>query len=186
MPHNRYKEVRLGTLVTYIRSARKRPNLTIKAGALVDRVNLSGHKAEGVTYVDSTGQSATVLADQVIISAGVYNTPAILQRSGIGPSEWLKPLGIAVAADLPVGKNLLDHPGFGMLFKGKGLGVTTGRNFVADVRAPANADGEPPWQTHPAPVDEEEGVACFWTYLTRQQAQGEVIIQSKRSARRAA
>ena len=113
-----------------------------------------------------------------MISAGVYNSPAILQRSGIGPSAWLEPLGIKVAADLPVGRNLLDHPGFGMMFKGKGLGVTTGRNFVADVRGPARPNGEPAWQTHPAPVDEEEGIACFWTYLTRQQAQGEVTIQS--------
>ena len=42
MPHNRYKEVRLGTLVTYIRAARKRPNLTIRAGSVADRVLLSG------------------------------------------------------------------------------------------------------------------------------------------------
>src|SRR5690606_32606492 len=131
-------EVRLGTLVTYIRSARKRPNLTIRAGAVVDRLILNGSKAEGVVYVDGTGKETTVHADQVVLSAGVYNTPAILQRSGIGPAEWLEPLGIKVAANLSgVGRNLLDHPGFPMIFKGEGLGVTTGRNFVADVRAPA-------------------------------------------------
>src|SRR6187431_194781 len=116
MPHNRYKEVRLGTLVTYLRTARHRPNLTIRAGATVDRVMLSGGKADGVAYIDSAGRAATALADQVVISAGVYNSPAILQRSGIGPSAWLQPLGIKVAADLPVGRNLLDHPGFGMMF----------------------------------------------------------------------
>jgi choline dehydrogenase len=178
MPHNRYKEVRLGTLVTYLRSARHRSNLTIRAGATVERVILTGGKAEGVAYIDAAGNAATALADQVVISAGVYNSPAILQRSGIGPSAWLQPLGIKVAADLPVGRNLLDHPGFGMMFRGKGLGVTTGRNFVADVRGPAGPAGEPAWQTHPAPVDEEEGIACFWTYLTRQEAQGEVTIRS--------
>ncbi len=179
MPHNRYKEVRLGTLVTYIRQARRRPNLTIRAGSLVDRIVLSGSKAEGVAYVDSAGRPATALADQVVISAGVYNSPAILQRSGIGPAAWLEPLGIKVAANLPVGRNLLDHPGFGMMFKGDGLGVTTGRSFVADVRGPAGPTGEPAWQTHPAPIDEEEGIACFWTYITRQDAKGEVAIQSR-------
>ena len=179
MPHNRYKEVRLGTLVTYIRAARKRPNLTIRAGAVVDRVLLKKGKAEGVTFVDGKGDSEIAYADEVVLSAGVYNTPAILQRSGIGPSAWLKPLGIDVAADLPVGKNLLDHPGFGMIFKGRGLGVTTGRSFVADVRGPAGPTGEPAWQTHPFPVDEEEGMAGFWTYLTHALAQGEVIIQSR-------
>ena len=179
MPHNRYKEVRLGTLVTYIRTARKRPNLTIQAGAVVDRILLRGNTAEGVAYVDGRGGIHTAHADQVVVSAGVYNTPAILQRSGIGPSAWLKPLGIDVVADLPVGKNLLDHPGFGMIFKGKGLGVTTGRSFVADVRGPAGPTGEPAWQTHPFPVDEEEGMAGFWTYLTHALAQGEVTIRSR-------
>ena len=111
-----------------------------------------------------------------MISAGVYNSPAILQRSGIGPADWLRPLGIAVAADLPVGRNLLDHPGFPMIFRAKGLGVTTGRFFAANVRGPANADGEPEWQTHPFPIDEEEDIAGLWTYLTRQEAEGEVRI----------
>ena len=76
-----------------------------------------------------------------MISAGVYNSPAILQRSGIGPAEWLQPLGIDVVADLPVGRNLTDHPGFPMLFRAEGLGVTTGRFFAANVRGPANAAG---------------------------------------------
>ena len=179
MPHNRYKEVRLGTLVTYIRQARRRPNLTIRANSLVDRIVLSGNRAESVAYIDGAGSPRSASADEIVVSAGVYNSPAILQRSGIGPTEWLEPLGIPVAADLPVGRNLLDHPGFGMMFRGKGLGVTTGRSFVADVRGPAAATGEPEWQTHPAPVDEEEGIACFWTYITRQEAQGEVIVRSR-------
>ena len=42
--------------------------------------------------------------------AGAIHSPAILQRSGIGPGEWLGPLGIKVVADRPVGKHLLDHP----------------------------------------------------------------------------
>jgi choline dehydrogenase len=180
MAHNRFKEVRLGTLVTYVREARKRANLTIRGGALVERVVLRGGKAEGVVYHDGSGEPVTVAAEQVVISAGVYNTPAILQRSGIGPAAALSALGIDVAADLAVGRNLLDHPGFGMLFKGKGgLGITTGRSFVADVRGPANAAGEAAWETHPFPVDEEEDIAGFWTYLPRQDAQGEVLIQSR-------
>jgi len=176
MPHNRYKEVRQGTLVTYLRAARPRPNLSIRGLCQVDRILLAGDRAEGVVYRDATGAGRTAHADQIVICAGVYNSPAILQRSGIGPAAWLRPLGIPVAADLPVGRNLLDHPGFGMRFRADGLGVMTGRLFVADVRGPANADGEPEWQTHPFPIDEEEDVAGFWTYLTRQEAEGEVRI----------
>ena len=56
IPHNRYKEMRLGTLVTYLRAARRRPNLTIRAHCLVDRVLLSGAKATGVAYLDSGPQ----------------------------------------------------------------------------------------------------------------------------------
>ncbi len=178
IPHNRFKEVRLGTLVTYLRAARPRRNLTISGGAHVDRIMLAGRRAEGVAYIDHTGRRAVAQADQVVLSAGVYNSPAILQRSGIGPAEWLRPLGIAVAADLPAGRNLLDHPGFGMQFRARGLGVVTGRLFAANVRGPANADGEPEWQTHPVPIDEEEDIAGFWTYLTRQEAQGDVRIRS--------
>ena len=65
-----------------------------------------------------------------------------------------------------------------MMFRADGLGVTTGRLFAANVRGPANAQGEPEWQTHPFPVDEEEHIAGFWTYLTRQEADGEVRIHS--------
>ena len=91
----------------------------------------------------STAQRSGELryADEIVISAGVYNSPAILHRSGIGPAEWLRPLGIDVVADLPVGRNLTDHPGFPMLFTADGLGVTTGRFFAANVRGPANASG---------------------------------------------
>ena len=88
-----------------------------------------------------------------------------------------------MVADLPVGKNLTDHPGFPMMFRADGLGVTTGRFFAANVRGPANAAGEPEWQTHPFPVDEEEHTAGFWTYLTRQEPTGEVRIQSADPAR---
>ena len=178
MPHNRYKEVRLGTLVTYIRSARARPNLTIRAQAHVDRILLDGARAQGVAYIDREHEPRKAFADEIVISAGVYNSPSILQRSGIGPAEWLRPLGVEVVRDLAVGQNLTDHPGFPMLFKAEGLGVTTGRFFAANVRGPANADGEPEWQTHPFPVDEEEHIAGFWTYLTRQEAVGAVRIRS--------
>ena len=73
-----------------------------------------------------------------------------------------------------------------MRFRGKGLGTQTGRLFAANVRGPANADGEPEWQTHPFPIDEEEDVAGFWTYLTRQEAEGFVRIESADPQRAAA
>ena len=55
------------------------------------------------SIIDAARERRTAPADEIVISAGVYNSPAILQRSGIGPADWLRPLGIDVVADLPVG-----------------------------------------------------------------------------------
>jgi choline dehydrogenase-like flavoprotein len=46
----------------------------------------------------------------VILSAGSIGSVQVLQRSGIGPADWLAPLGIEVVRDAPgVGRNLQDH-----------------------------------------------------------------------------
>ena len=68
---------------TYLRQARSRPNLVIQGDALVDRVTFSGDRATGVRYIHD-GRWHEVAADLVVLSAGVYGTPAILQRSGVG------------------------------------------------------------------------------------------------------
>jgi len=52
-----------------------------------------------------------VHAQEVVVSAGTYASPALLMRSGIGPAVTLRELDIPVVADLPgVGQNLIDHP----------------------------------------------------------------------------
>src|ERR1700730_6183858 len=148
MPRNARAGVRMSTALTYLAAARGRPNLTVRGGAMADRIEVRGGTATGVRLAG--GEVLT--AGRVVLAAGAYASPAILQRSGIGPAAWLRPLGIAVVADLPVGRNLLDHPGFPMIFRAKGLGVTTGRFFASNVRGPANADGEPEWQTPTVPI----------------------------------
>ena len=57
---------------------------------------------------------ATFAAREVILSAGSVYTPPILLRSGVGPGEELRELGVAVLRDLPVGRNLVDHPIVGL------------------------------------------------------------------------
>jgi choline dehydrogenase-like flavoprotein len=48
---------------------------------------------------------------EIILSAGVNNTPQLLMVSGVGPADHLREHGIVVVADLPgVGENLHDHP----------------------------------------------------------------------------
>ena len=64
-PSNRLDEVRLGTLTTYIRQARRRPNFTLRADCLVDRVLLDGDRAVGVRYIDAAGRPVDVGAGTV-------------------------------------------------------------------------------------------------------------------------
>ena len=177
LPHNRYKEAKQGTLNTYLRTARPRTNITIRGGCLVDRIEAKKGKASAVRWIGPSGKEAAT-ADRIIIAAGVYNTPAILQRSGIGPVAVLKRHGIAVEADLPVGIGLIDHPGCAFFFKARGIAQMTGRLFAVTLRGPAHSKGEPWWHTHPFPADEEEGLCGMFTYLCRQQSAGRVEIAS--------
>lgn len=102
---------RVSTNDGYLEPARDRPNLTIRGGSQVDAVLLDrrGQAAAGVRLV---GGERCLLAPggEVILAAGAVHSPAILVRSGIGPAAELAALGVEVAADLPVGHGLQDHP----------------------------------------------------------------------------
>jgi choline dehydrogenase len=101
--------VRINTGMAYLTAAvRARPNLTVQGGAEVDRVIFEGKRAVGVKLLD--GQ--VLSAGEVILASGTFGSPAILMRSGIGPTKHLSELGIATVADLPVGNRLQDHPFF--------------------------------------------------------------------------
>jgi choline dehydrogenase len=89
---------RMSCALTYLPLARARANFELRANTLVDRVLLSGGRARGVL----TAAGDEVLADMVILAGGAYCSPALLLRSGIGPS---------LAHDLAgVGMGLVDHP----------------------------------------------------------------------------
>ena len=178
LPHNRFKEVRQGTLVTYLRSARKFQNLEILGNALVDRILINNSSAKGVIWYDEQKNHHKAYASLIVVSAGVYNSPSILQRSGIGPASLLSSLGIKIISDLPVGHGLTDHPGCPWFFKAKNISSTTGRLFAVNWRSPSVEGLEPEWQTHPFPIDQEEGICGLWTYLCRQESLGTVRIKS--------
>lgn len=159
-PKNVVDGVRMSGAFTYLAPARSRPNLIISPNTLVDQVLFEGSRAVGVRTAD--GQ--VLQAEQVILSAGAFCSPAILMRSGIGPADDLRTYGIPVALDLPgVGQNLLDHPRvdglmecaivpgneppartfFPVLLKGRGRSSTTeidyhvfsGQSFDSDLDA---------------------------------------------------
>ncbi len=88
-----------------------RPNLEIRTGATVKRVLFHQQRAVGVEYLDKRGVVQQVAAVQeVILAAGAFNSPAILELSGIGQTEVLGVHGIEVKKELRgVGENLQDH-----------------------------------------------------------------------------
>jgi choline dehydrogenase-like flavoprotein len=108
--------LRITTNDSYLEPARKRDNLSIIGDATVDRVLFHGSRASGVrAWVG--GEIREFHADRVVLSGGAIQTPAILQRSGVGPAGLLRSLGIEVIADLPVGVGLQDHAGFELLLR---------------------------------------------------------------------
>jgi choline dehydrogenase len=104
---------RVSTNDAYLEPARDRPNLTIVGDAHVDRVLFAadngGRRATGVR-VRTGGVWVELHAREIILSAGSVDSPPILLRSGVGPADELRALGIPVVRDLPVGRNLVDHP----------------------------------------------------------------------------
>ncbi|WP_424217545.1 GMC family oxidoreductase (plasmid) [Streptomyces sp. BI20] len=89
---------------------RDHPALHLRTGVRVTRVLFEGTRAVGVE-VDHGGRLVAVRARTVTLAAGAVGTPAVLQRSGIGPAGLLRALGITPVLDLPgVGRDLVDHP----------------------------------------------------------------------------
>jgi len=106
-PVNVIDGVRQNTGLVYLtEEVRNRPNLEISGDVLVDRILFHGRRATGVV----TESGVEIPADEVILSAGSYGSPAVLLRSGVGPAADLAELGIEIVADLPVGQHLQDQP----------------------------------------------------------------------------
>jgi 5-(hydroxymethyl)furfural/furfural oxidase len=94
-----------------------RRQLNIITDAHVERVLFDeAHRAIGVQAVVAGGESTRYDADHIVLCGGAVHSPAILQRSGIGPTALLQSLGIPQVAALPVGQNLQDHPGIKLAF----------------------------------------------------------------------
>ncbi|GHB45814.1 GMC oxidoreductase [Streptomyces xanthochromogenes] len=101
---------RSSTADGYLRPALKRPNLTVEVGARATRLILDGSRVTGVEY-ERGGRLHRVRAEQeVVVSAGAFESPKLLMLSGIGPAAHLRSHGIDCVQNLPgVGGNLQDH-----------------------------------------------------------------------------
>jgi choline dehydrogenase len=101
---------RISAARAYLHPVLKRPNLRLRTRTLVTRIHIDHGRATGVEIERRGGGTETIHAGEVILSGGAFNTPQLLQLSGIGPAALLGELGIPVVADLPgVGMHLQDH-----------------------------------------------------------------------------
>lgn len=193
---NAVGDVRWNAAFAYLDPARGRPNLTIMADALVDRVRLEAGRALGA-IVRHRGRELEVSADLVVLSAGAYGSPAVLLRSGIGAHEDLIALSIPVNADLRgVGRGLKDHPGIDFWFRpSSGLLEATQAHFaarpdtaVALIRARSGSIDREGWDLHvfvgldePSPddpVDAAGELATLFACQMKPASEGRVRIRS--------
>jgi choline dehydrogenase-like flavoprotein len=94
----------------FLKPALTRPNLRLETHVLVDRLIVTNGRATGVRFIRDGETIEATAKGEVILSAGAIGSIQVLQRSGIGPAEWLAPLGIDVMLDRRgVGRNLQDH-----------------------------------------------------------------------------
>ncbi|PRA21308.1 GMC family oxidoreductase [Pseudomonas poae] len=115
---NQKAGVRWNAAKAFLKPVRQRPNLTVLTDVEVDRVLLEDGRASQVV-ARQQGQAVSWKArKEIVLCAGSVGSPGILQRSGIGPSSVLKPLGINVLHELPgVGGNLQDHLQLRLIYK---------------------------------------------------------------------
>ena len=101
---------RCSTAVGYLRPARDRSNLSVATNAHTTRILFSGRRASGVEYLQGGARKSAQARREVLLAAGSFGSPQIMQLSGLGPASHLQALGIPVLADMPgVGANLQDH-----------------------------------------------------------------------------
>ncbi|MCX9147401.1 GMC family oxidoreductase [Erythrobacter sp. WG] len=110
------KGQRQSTYKAFVEPIRHRPNLTVIHPAVVTRLTIAEGRVTGVVC-ERGGAEEVIEAGEVIVSAGVYGSPQLLQLSGIGPGAELQRLGIPVVHEnAAVGQNFADHQKMGVSF----------------------------------------------------------------------
>ncbi len=106
---NVYRGRRLSAARAYLHPVLDRPNLTVLTRALSTSIEWNGTRATGVSFIHGR-RTHRAKANEVILCGGAFNSPQLLQLSGVGEADQLRSLGIDVVADVPgVGANLQDH-----------------------------------------------------------------------------
>lgn len=168
---------RVSAYTAFLRDAKRRSNLTVQTHVTVRRVLFEGNRATGV-LCEIAGREVSFLAGEVILSAGVLQSPKLLQLSGIGPAALLERHGIPlVYGNDAVGRNMAEHMMVSLSFRLRGAfglnrefrGWRLWRNalqyiltrtgfmasIVPEVSAMISTQGQPDWP------DLQVGVSAF-------------------------
>lgn len=117
-PRTIYRGRRQSAAVAFLDPIRQRKNLTVLTGVLVDAVVFDGRRASAVRAFRNGEPLILSARREILLCGGTLSSPAVLQRSGIGPAEHLHRLGIPVVQDNPnVGRNVREHRGIVMQWR---------------------------------------------------------------------
>ena len=106
---NVYQGSRLSASRAYLRPIRDRKNLDISTLSHATGLRWQGNRVTGVDY-QRLGRAKSVEAGEVILCGGAFNSPQLLQLSGVGNPDVLRAAGVDTRVELPgVGENLQDH-----------------------------------------------------------------------------
>ncbi len=101
---------RASSAYSYLRPAMRRGNLHVETDALAQRILFEGKRARAVEYKQNGNLRTARARKEVLVSSGAYNSPQLLQLSGVGPADLLRTHGIDVVLDAQgVGNDLQDH-----------------------------------------------------------------------------
>jgi choline dehydrogenase len=188
-PSNSPGGIRWNAAFAYLDPVRSRPELTVRGDTVVDRVDVVAGRAARVHAVGHEG-AFEAAGDLIVLTAGTYGTPAILLRSGIGPADELRALGGSVVEDLPVGRNLHDHPAFELsfapsdelvrrtaAFEASGRVVPDEQGFAKASSGRAQAAAEP-FDLHVFPEISMDGRLGIFVALLTPRSRGAVALRS--------
>jgi choline dehydrogenase len=114
----------------FLKPVLQRANLRLETHVLVDRLIIENGRAAGVRFIADGEIIEARASDEVILCAGSIGSPHLLQRSGIGPAQWLAPLGIDTVLDRQgVGHNLQDHLQQRAIYKVEGVRTLNETNY---------------------------------------------------------
>lgn len=177
MPMNAEAGGRVTGADAYLPLGATAANLRVQPESAVASLLLDGNRVTGVRLVDGR----VIGAGRVVLCAGVYGSPMILMRSGIGPAKHLEAVGVPVVLDLPgVGANLADHPGVDVDTGYRADGPATPRMHLlatghSRYAAPTDAPDIAIWAFPPMGDPVEAPVAAI---LLRPKARGSVRLRS--------